>query len=64
MTYYKNWALAYNECNDEMKQKSREHWRKVHAENLKDGRSDLYMFSAQILAAIELVDNGRIKDLF
>ena len=64
MVFYKNWALAYNECSDEMKQKSREHWRKVHAENLTDGRSDLYMFSAQILAAIELVDNGRIKDLF
>ena len=41
MTYYKNWALAYNECSDEMKQKSREHWRKVHAENCQKKKRDI-----------------------
>lgn len=35
----------------------KKHWEKCHAENLKSGRYDLIIFSAQMLATIEAAEN-------
>lgn len=62
MDFYKNWEAAFRACNQEDREKSKAHWLKCHAENLASGRLDMIIFSAQILAHIENVENeGIIK---
>lgn len=59
MNFYKNWEYAFRACNQEDREKSKNHWLKCHAENLESGRYDLIIFGAQILAYIENVENER-----
>lgn len=42
----------YLDSSEEDRQKSKSHWLKCHEENLKSGREDMIIFSAQILAMI------------
>lgn len=60
MQYYDRYTEMYAALNSEDRKKSREHWQKCHAENVKSGREDLTIFSAQILARIALVDAGAL----
>ena len=59
MSVYKYWEAAFRACNLEDREKSKNHWLKCHEENLKSGRHDLIIFSAQILAHIAIVENER-----
>jgi len=56
MDYYKTHMVRYAAADDSMKAASRAHWTRCHIENLKSGRHDLIVFSAQILAAMDAVD--------
>ena len=52
MNYYEDYKKRYAAADEKTKKASREHWKRVHAENLASGREDLIIFSAQILAMI------------
>ena len=56
MNYYEQYKERYAAADKETRKASREHWQRVHAENLASGRHDLIIFSAQILAMICTVD--------
>ena len=56
MKYYEDHFLKYLTAPQETRQASREHWLKCHAENLKNKRDDLIIFSAKMLASIDLAD--------
>ena len=56
MEYYERYYYMYASCTEEERQLSKDHWTKCHRENLKEGRKDLIMFSASILASIALAD--------
>ena len=55
--YYRTAQERYMRADPETRKASREHWTRVHAENMKSGREDLIIFSAQILAAYDTADN-------
>lgn len=62
MSHYKNWEAAFRACNQEDREKSKEHWLKYHKENLERGEPDLITFSAEILKHIAIVENeGSVK---
>ena len=63
MDYYKTHALRYFLADEKTKQASREHWERVHIENVNSGREDLIIFSARIIANIALIDAGRAQEL-
>lgn len=54
--YYEQYAVRYAAADDAMRTAAREHWTRCHIENLKTGRNDLIIFSAQMLAAMDIVD--------
>lgn len=54
--YYRDAARRYLAAPPELRKASREHWTRHHVENLKSGRQDLIIFSAQILAAYDAAD--------
>lgn len=60
MDYYKTYMVRYAAADDSMKAASRAHWTRCHIENLKSGRHDLIIFSAQMLAAMDTVDAYRM----
>ena len=62
--FYQNHAILYNESDEQTRQASREHWQKIHAENVKSGRADMVMFSARLLADMAMIDAGKYADLF
>ncbi len=57
MNYYKNYFLQYIAAPEAIREESRRHWLKCHAENVLSGREDLIIFSAKILASIALADD-------
>ena len=57
MNYYKDYFLRYISASAAVREASRQHWLKCHAENVLSGREDLIIFSAQILASISLADD-------
>lgn len=57
MNYYKDYFLRYISANTAVREASRKHWLKCHAENVLSGREDLIIFSAKILASISLADD-------
>ncbi len=61
--FYTDRMEAYKRASNELRRQSREHWTKIHKENMESGRSDLIMFSAQILAAYDLADAELKGDL-
>ena len=51
--FYEDYGKRYRACQDEeRKAAAREHWTRIHRENLKTGRLDLIIFSAQMLSAM------------
>lgn len=56
MNYYEQYKERYAAADEKTRKASREHWQRVHAENLASGRQDLIIFSAQILAMICVVE--------
>lgn len=58
MDYYKNWENLYRAASPEDREKSKIHWLKCHAENLKkENRNDLVIFSGKHLAIMAMIDN-------
>lgn len=59
MDFYRRYQEMYLVADEKTRQAAKAHWLRVHAENLrKENRNDLVIFSAQVLAAILLVENG------
>lgn len=56
MDYYKTFFIRYLASDERTRTESREHWQKCHIENVRAGREDLIIFSAKILAAIQVAD--------
>lgn len=56
MSYYKQIAIRYMLADADMRKQSRDHWMECHKRNVLSKREDLIIFSAQILAAYDLVD--------
>lgn len=54
--YYHTYFLRYLAASPELREASRQHWTRVHAENVLSGREDLIIFSAKMLGAIALAD--------
>ena len=54
--YYRTAQERYRAAAPEIRKASREHWTRTHAENIRSGREDLIIFSAQILAAYDVTD--------
>lgn len=57
MDYYENWKNLYKAASLEDRKKSKVHWLKCHAENLKRKRDDLIIFSGKHLAIMAMIDN-------
>ena len=49
--YYADRILRMLFCSEKLLQESREHWEKIHAENVRADRDDLKMFSAKNLVS-------------
>lgn len=56
LSFYENQIIRYLESDSEIRQKSKEHWLKCHAENVLSSRDDLIMFTSKILAAYTFAD--------
>ena len=56
MNFYTNYYLMYRQADPDQRKASRQHWIKVHKENMHEGREDLIMFSGQILTMIALAE--------
>ena len=56
MDFYKSYYFRYLAATKDERQAARNHWLKCHAENMEIGRKDLIIFSAQVLANIDLAD--------
>lgn len=54
--YYLDYYRMYINANNELRQKTKEHWLSKHQENIESGRHDMIMFSAGILSAIFAAD--------
>ena len=63
-SYYESFAIRYHESGEDLRRRSREHWQRIHAENVKSGREDLIVFSARHLAEMAMIDAGRFADCF
>ena len=57
MDFYNTYILRYLLADDKTRQASRDHWLMHHKENVASGRNDMIIFSAQMLAAIDLADD-------
>lgn len=57
--YYKTAAERYRAAAPEIRQASRDHWTRAHAENMKNGNEDQIIFSALILAAYDAADAAK-----
>lgn len=57
MSFYTDYYNRFLSASAEMREQSKKHWLKIHAENLKTGRNDLIIFSAQVLAAAALAES-------
>lgn len=55
--YYESIGERYRAASPELRAASKAHWIKCHRQNLKSGRQDLIIFTAQILAQIAIVDS-------
>lgn len=55
--FYDRYEQMYRKADDDLRAETREHWLKIHKENLDSNRDDLIMFSGQILSRIMIVDN-------
>ena len=54
--FYYKYAVKYAAADQNTRQEAREHWTRIHAENILTGRHDLIIYSAQILAAMDLAE--------
>lgn len=54
--FYSSYTVRYIEADTQSRKESKDHWLKCHAANIADDRSDLYIFSSKILAAISLAE--------
>ena len=54
--YYEMHFVRYLQADKETRKASRDHWLKCHRENIKADRDDLIIFSAKMLASIDLAD--------
>ena len=54
--FYYKYAIKYSSADTETRKAAREHWTRKHAENILSNRFDLIVFSAQILAAMDLAE--------
>lgn len=54
--FYSSYTVMYIEADTQSRKESKDHWLKCHAANIADDRSDLYIFSSKILAAISLAE--------
>lgn len=54
--YHQTAQRRYMNADPETRKASREHWTKVHAENMKSGSPEAIAFSASILAAYDVAD--------
>ena len=61
--FYTERKEAYKKGTPDLRKQSRDHWTKIHKENMESGRNDLIIFSAQILAAYDLADAELKGDL-
>lgn len=57
MEFYERYYWQYKAADDQTRKEAKEHWLKCHRENLKADRKDLIIFSAQILAMIDMAEN-------
>lgn len=55
--YFRTAQRRYMEAAPELRKKSREHWTRIHAENMKNGSPETISFSASILAAYDVADD-------
>lgn len=56
LDFYSSYTVRYIEADERCRKESKDHWLKCHAANIADDRSDLYIFSSKILAAISLAE--------
>lgn len=54
--FYNTRIMLYIEADSESREISKKHWQKCHAANLALGREDMIIFTAKILAAIEIAE--------
>ena len=52
MEYYERYFYNYIQASPEIRKASKEHWQRVHVENMKTGRDDLILFSGKMLGSI------------
>lgn len=55
--YFRTAQRRYMNAAPELRKASREHWTRVHAENMKNGSPEAIAFSASILAAYDVADD-------
>lgn len=58
MSFYDNFAAGYKAATEAAKANERQHWTKIHRQNMEAKRADLIMFSGQIIAIMASVDAG------
>lgn len=67
--YFRTAQRRYMEAAPELRKASRDHWTRIHAENMKNGSPEAISFSASILAAYDVADDylqyheKRLKEL-
>lgn len=62
MDYYEQTRERYRAAAPELREASREHWIKCHAENLQAGRPDMIIFSGKILAGYFEIDADEARE--
>ena len=54
--FYSNYTVRFIESDSTTREESKAHWQNMHAKNLASGREDMIIFTAKILAAIEIAE--------
>lgn len=58
MEFYKTYYNRFCSADAEMKEATVAHWRRVHADAIRDKNEDMIVFSARILAVYDMASNG------
>ena len=60
-SFYEDYGKRYKACKDDaIRAKARKHWEDAYKEAVEKGHSETAVFSAQLIAVMDIIDKGEV----